>query len=201
MKNKSLSEKILIIFLTVVGLLSTVGCAVFTIKAVNYDNSPDDWRGVDSTYIKYKNFKNIFVKQKQLIIDAYNAQISKISGEGLKAKNSFSGLQFNRHYFKDSVNADKNIMVLHSEQLKVVNNLNKNVNNKISKIKDFYNRRINNIYEQLKNNKNVQFASLYENKRPPDNVNFNENDFNEIGATLVKNIPSYSVDNSSPFLR
>lgn len=103
-------------------------------------------------------------------------------------------MQFNRHYFEDSVNAQKNIKLLRSsQQLKAIDNINKNVNKKINKIKDFYNNRINNIYEQLKNNKNVQFASLYENKRPPDNVNFSENDFNEVGATLVKNIPSYSI--------
>lgn len=88
----------------------------------------------------------------------------------------------------------KNIKLLRSsQQLKAIDNINKNVNKKINKIKDFYNNRINNIYEQLKNNKNIQFALLYENNRPPDNVNFNETDFNEVGATLVKNIPSYSI--------
>lgn len=194
MKNKTLGSKLFIIFLAVVGLLSTIACGMFTIKAANYDNSPDDWREIESTFIEYKNFKNIFVKQKQLIIDAYNTQISKISREGLKAKNNSLGLQFNRHYFEDSVNAQENIKPLRSsQQLKAIDNVNKNVNKKINKIKDFYNNRINSIYKQLKNNKNVQFASLYENKRPPDNVNFNETDFNEVGATLVKNIPGYSI--------
>lgn len=89
MKNKTLSSKLFIIFLIVVGLLLTVACGAFTIKAANYDNSPDDWRGIDDTYIEYKNFKNIFVKQKQLIIDAYNAQVSKLSEEGLKTKTIF----------------------------------------------------------------------------------------------------------------
>lgn len=79
------------------------------------------------------------------------------------------------------------------QQLKIVNNLNKNINKKINKIKNFYDKRINNIYERLKNKNDVEFVSLYEINRPPDNVNFNENDFDEVGAMLVKNIPSYSI--------
>lgn len=74
MKNKTLGSKLFIIFLAVVGLLSIIACGMFTIKAANYDNSPDDWREIESTFIEYKNFKNIFVKQKQLIIDAYHNQ-------------------------------------------------------------------------------------------------------------------------------
>lgn len=204
---KKLSGKAIIVFI-LVALAAASIFMFYAYKGSNSNrasfNSPEvkNWGAKTYAIKSYDTAKKNFDDQKQAIIDAYNAQVDKISTFGLKTNDNFNGLKFKNNIFKNNLSSLKNTINANYESTaynpaynrdsrqtlisKMVDKLNSSVSAKITKIKAFYDAKINKIYDCLKNGQKVNFDSIKDYNGNSKVGDFSHRDFDFIGSSLVR---------------
>ena len=204
---KKFSGKAIIVFILVA--LATASVFMFyAYKASNSNkasfDSPEvkNWEAKTYAIKSYDAAKKNFDDQKQAIVDAYNAQVDKISTFGFKTKADFNGLKFKSNIFKGNLSSLKNTINANYENTafnpahnkdsrkalisKMVDKLDSSVSEKIAKIKAFYDARINKIYDCLRNGLKVNFNSIKDYNGNSKIGDFSHRDFDFIGLNLVR---------------
>ena len=206
-RMKRFCRKLPIVFI----LVALAAAIIFMFCA--YQNSNSNRASFDSPEVKnweaktyaiksYDAVKKNFDDQKQAIVDAYNAQVDKISTFGLKTNDDFNGLKFKNNIFKNNLSSLKNTINANYESTafdpdnnrdsreasisKMVDKLDSSVSEKMAKIKAFYDAKINKIYDCLKNGQKVNFDSVKDYNGNSKAGDFNHKDFNSIGSSLVR---------------
>lgn len=171
-------------------------------KCASYDKQPPNWTTTQSIVNDYNEAKEAFNDQKQVVADAYNAQIKNINENGLKTEPNFSGLDFNPNIFKKKIRKLKNnIYSNHKENdcltfddaqkaeiSSSFDKLNERVKAKMSKVKAFYETRIFKVYSTLKNGQKIKFSGLTEYDSDSKSEQLSNKDFNAIGSLISKRL-------------
>lgn len=194
------------IIAAIICLIAFLICIFYMCDALNkcasYDKQPPNWTTTQSIVNDYNEAKEAFNDQKQVVADAYNAQIKNINENGLKTEPNFSGLDFNPNIFKKKIRKLKNnIYSNHKENdcltfddaqkaeiSSSFDKLNERVKAKMSKVKAFYETRIFKVYSTLKNGQKIKFSGLTEYDSDSKSEQLSNKDFNAIGSLISKRL-------------
>lgn len=194
------------IIAAIICLIAFLVCIFYMCDALNkcasYDKQPPNWTTEQSIIKDYNEAKEAFNDQKQVVADAYNAQIRNINENGLKTESNFSGLDFNPNIFKKRIRKLKNSIYSNHKENDCLtfddaqkaeisssfDKLNERVKAKMNKVKDFYDTRISRVYSALKNGQKIKFSDLTEYDSDNKSEQLSNKDFNIIGSLISKRL-------------